>query len=103
MGAGNDLLDAKGGGISGNGKIGLGKGDDTFSGFVDLGKVHIDGGKGRDLVAFLDGSYVVTIDEGMVSFTNGNRVLETSRFELVSLGGQTFSMSDLVDQQVLSA
>lgn len=103
LGAGNDLLDAKGGGISGNGKIGLGKGDDTFSGFVDLGKVHIDGGKGRDLVAFLDGSYVVTIDEGMVSFTNGNRVLETSSFELVSLGGQTFSISDLVDQQVLSA
>ena len=102
MGAGSDLLDVNGGGISGNRMIGLGKGDDTFSGFVDLGKVHIDGGKGSDLVALKDGSYVVTIDKGMVSFTNGNRVLETSSFEWVSLGGQNFSISDLLDEQVLS-
>ena len=102
MGAGSDLLDVNGGGISGNRMIGLGKGDDTFSGFVDLGKVHIDGGKGSDLVALKDGSYVVTIDKGMVSFANGNRVLQTSSFERVSLGGQNFSISDLLDEQVLS-
>ena len=102
MGAGNDLLDANGGGISGNRMIDLGKGDDTFSGLVHLGKVHIDGGKGSDLVALLDGSYVVTISKGMVSFTNGNRVLEASSFEWVSLSGQTFSIPDLLDEQVLS-
>ena len=102
MGAGNDLLDANGGGIYGNRIIYLGKGDDTFSGFVDLGKVHIDGGKGTDLVALPDGSFVVTIFKGMVSFTNGNRVLEASSLEWVSLGGQNFSILDLLNEQGLS-
>jgi Ca2+-binding RTX toxin-like protein len=102
MGAGNDLLDVKGGGIDGSGIIDLGKGDDTFSGFVHLGKVQIDGGKGSDLLALPNRSFVVTIFKGIVSFTNGNRVLEASSFERVSLGGQNFSIPDLINEQVLS-
>ena len=44
MGKGDDLIDASAGGLGGNGKIKMGKGDDEFAGFGDMKLV--DGGKG---------------------------------------------------------
>lgn len=101
MRPGNDLLDAAQGGISGHGKIRLGKGDDTFSGFVKEGTVRIDGGKGNDLAALVDQSYAVAIEKGVVSFINGSRTLEIFGFERVELGGRAFSIDSLLDDQIL--
>ncbi len=106
MGDGDDLLDVNAGGISGNGSIALGAGNDTFSGFTRSGTVQINGGKGDDLIVLADATYTVSIEQGMVSFSREEpvqAVLEVRNFEWVSFGGQTFAIADLQNQQVLGA
>lgn len=57
MGKGDDLIDARFGGLGGDGTIKMGKGDDEFIGFGDM--KLINGGKGKDRLRLGTGTFDV--------------------------------------------
>ena len=89
MGAGDDLIDASAGGVGGNGKIKMGKGDDEFAGFGDMKLV--DGGKGVDKLRLDMGVYSVTTKGSKYRVAKGNASADFKSFELV---GSVWSRDD---------
>ena len=89
MGKGDDLIDASAGGLGGNGKIKMGKGDDEFFGFGDM--KLIDGGKGEDKLRFGAGVYAVMKKGSKYRLAKGIGSIDVKNFELV---GSRWSRED---------
>lgn len=89
MGDGNDLIDASDGGLGGNGKIKMGKGDDEFAGFGDMKLV--DGEKGEDKLRLDMGVYSVMKKGSKYRLAKGNGSVDFRSFEMV---GSIYSSED---------
>lgn len=81
MGNGDDVIDARNGGLGGNGKIKMGNGDDEFSGFGDM--KLIDGGKGEDKLRLGEGVYAVMKKGSKYRLAKGIGNVDVKNFELV--------------------
>ena len=75
------MIDARHGGLGGDGKIKMGKGDDEFSGFGDMKLV--DGGKGEDRLRLGAGVYSVTKKGSKYRVAKGNGSVDFKSFEKV--------------------
>ena len=93
MGKGDDLIDASAGGLGGNGKIKMGKGDDEFAGFGDMRLV--DGGKGLDKLRLDLGVYSVMIKGDKYRVAKGRGSADFRSFELI--GSKWSRDDDFVD------
>jgi hypothetical protein len=81
MGDGDDVIDARNGGLGGNGQIEMGDGDDEFSGFGDMSLV--DGGEGQDKLRLGRGVYSVIKKGTAYRVAKGIGNLDIKNFELV--------------------
>jgi hypothetical protein len=91
-GAGIDIVDALNGGFAGTGTIKLGDGADTLKGF---GSGFFDGGRGKDTLILSSGTYTVGGSGGQVTFTLGGITMNTTGFELLEIGGNTYDFAAL--------
>ena len=89
MGAGDDLIDARNGGLGGDGKIKMGKGNDEFAGFGDMKLV--DGGQGEDRLRLDSGVYSVTKKGSEFRVSKGKGSVDFKSFEEV---GSMWSRDD---------
>ena len=89
MGAGDDLIDARNGGLGGSGKVKMGKGNDEFAGFGDMKLV--DGGKGKDRLRLDAGVYSVMKEGKQFRVAKGIGSADFKSFEEV---GSMWSRDD---------
>ena len=94
MGSGDDKLDAMNGGLGGDGRIKMGKGDDIFAGFGDMKKV--DGGSGNDHLLLGNGVYAVLKKGDDYRFARGIGSITVTSFEKIG-SYLADGPSDLID------
>jgi hypothetical protein len=106
-GFGDDSIIAHGGfesGLNNSGRVLLGPGEDSLSGF---GNGTFNGGGGEDTLELTPGSYIVGRLGEAVTFTKGSSVMITSDFDKlrinsIFMGSTTYDFSSLINGQIIS-
>jgi hypothetical protein len=101
-GNGNDSIIAHGGfesSLNNTGSVSLGNDEDYLNGF---GKGTFNGGNGNDILKLTPGSYTVGIWGESTTFTKGNSLMITLKFEQLIAGDIPYDFSTLTHGQIIN-